>query len=478
MRVTPGQTYGVARRPSSRRAGRSPRFRPVGVAAVAEGGAPRETLWEGMRRRLFSNRFPLAAALAIFFVLFAFGKLSGPAMLVSAAVMAAVSAFAPVRSASERKSAHVAHGFGARDLARSSAVMDSLPDPLLAIDRRGMIHTVNKACRRFFGDTIEPGSSAILRFRSPELLQMINEALAGGTPRPVEVLERYPIERWFEAAIVRLPDEAAGDAPFLLHFRDLSETRRIDRMRSDFIANASHELRTPLASLTGFIETLAGPARDDAAARDRFLAIMQEQAARMSRLIDDLLSLSRLETAFGRNDFAPVDVAEVLRHVRVALAPTATEAGVKINEEIAAIDRPDCRVWGSRDELIQVFSNLMENAIRYGAIGERIDIVADRVPVSGVDSLRVTVRDYGPGIAEEHIPRLTERFYRVDVESSRAKKGTGLGLAIVKHILTRHLGRLSVSSRVGEGASFVVTIPAWTEKTPVDDKENIEKSGA
>jgi two-component system phosphate regulon sensor histidine kinase PhoR len=437
-----------------------------------ENGPPRESLGHGLRRRLFSNRFPLGVSVALFAGLSAAGVLPFLLALACVAAMTAVSAFAPVRSARERRFDLRARVSDSRDLARSRAVMNSLPDPLIALDTRGTVRAVNKACRRFFGDTIQPGSSALLRFRSPELQKTINEALAGGTPAPVEVLERYPIERWYEAVVVRLPDEAAGEAPYLLHFRDLSEARRIDRMRTDFIANASHELRTPLASLTGFIETLSGPARDDAAARDRFLVIMHEQTDRMSRLIDDLLSLSRLETAFGRTDFEPVDVAEVLRHVCGALAPTASEVGVDINHDFSAVDRPDCRVWGSRDELIQVFTNLMENAIRYGAIGGRIDVVGERVPVSGVDSIRVTVRDYGPGIAEEHIPRLTERFYRVDVESSRAKKGTGLGLAIVKHILTRHSGRLSVTSRVGEGASFIVTIPAWVEKLGGENNEN------
>lgn len=443
--------------------------RPDSGAAAPETTPARESFGQSLRRRLFSNRFPLGVAVALFAGLFAAGILSFPVALACMAAMTAVSGFAPVRSARERRSDLRFRAFDGRDQARSRAVMDSLPDPLIALDGRGMVRAVNKACLRFFGDTVQPGSSVLLRFRSPELLSMINEALAGGTPKPVEVLERYPIERWYEAVVVRLPDEAAGDAPYLLHFRDLSEARRIDRMRTDFIANASHELRTPLASLSGFIETLSGPARDDAAARDRFLSIMHEQTDRMSRLIDDLLSLSRLETAFGRTDFAPVDVAEVLRHVCGALAPTAAEMEVVVNQDFAAIDRADCRVWGSRDELIQVFTNLMENAIRYGAIGGRIDVSGERALVSGVDSIRVTVRDYGPGIAEEHIPRLTERFYRVDVESSRAKKGTGLGLAIVKHILTRHTGRLSVTSRVGEGASFIVTIPAWIEKLTEDE---------
>ena len=437
---------------------------------------PRESLARGLRRRLFSNRFPLAVATVLFAGLAVAGVLPFLLALGCIAAMIAVSAFAPVRSARERRIDLRARVSDSRDLARSRAVMDSLPDPLIVLDTRGMVRAVNKACRRFFGDTIQPGSSVLLRFRSPELLAMINKALAGETAEPVEVLERYPIERWYEAVVVRLPDEAAGDAPYLLHFRDLSEARRIDRMRTDFIANASHELRTPLASLSGFIETLSGPARDDAAARDRFLAIMHEQTDRMSRLIDDLLSLSRLETAFGRTDFEPVDVADVLRHVCGALAPTATEADVAVNQDFSAIDRPDCRVWGSPDELIQVFTNLMENAIRYGAIGGRIDVVGERVPVSGVDSIRVAIRDYGPGIAEEHIPRLTERFYRVDVESSRAKKGTGLGLAIVKHILTRHTGRLSVTSRVGEGASFIVTIPAWIEQSAEEQTESDEES--
>lgn len=437
---------------------------------------PRESFGQSMRRRLFSNRFPLGVAIALFAGLASAGVLSFPLALACMAVMTAVGAFGPVRSARERRIDLRARATDSRDLARSRAVMDSLPDPLIVLDTRGMVRAVNKACRRFFGDTIQPGSSVLLRFRSPELLSMINKALAGEAAEPIEVLERYPIERWYEAVVVRLPEEAAGDAPYLLHFRDLSEARRIDRMRTDFIANASHELRTPLASLSGFIETLSGPARDDAAARDRFLPIMHEQTDRMSRLIDDLLSLSRLETAFGRTDFEPVDVADVLRHVCGALAPTAAETKVVINQDFAAIDRRDCRVWGSPDELIQVFTNLMENAIRYGAIGGRIDVVGERVPVSGVDSIRVTVRDYGPGIAEEHIPRLTERFYRVDVESSRAKKGTGLGLAIVKHILTRHTGRLSVTSRVGEGASFIVTIPAWIEQSAEDEEKSSTES--
>lgn len=442
-----------------------------GTAETREPAPPEpEVFSRTLRRRLFSNRFPLIASLVLFAGFALAGLLPWPAASLAMVAMAIISIFGPVRSLQQRKAERSQRQSADRDTTRLRAVIDNLPNAVMLLDGRGAVRLINRACRRYFGDTLEKGASALLRFRSPELVTMINDALAGGSPRPVEVVERYPIERWFEAAIVRLPAQSAEETQFLLHFRDLSEIRRIDRMRSDFIANASHELRTPLASLTGFIETLSGPARNDEAARDRFIPIMKEQADRMSRLIDDLLSLTRLETAFAKTDFEPVDIAEVLRHVRVSLMPAAQEAGVELVEQLAGLGGDDCRVWGSRDELIQVFSNLIENAIRYAATGKRIDLVGERLVVSGVDSVRLTVRDYGPGIEEDHIPRLTERFYRVDVESSRAKKGTGLGLAIVKHILTRHVGRLSISSKVGDGASFVVTIPVWFEKTGADDE--------
>jgi len=449
-----------------------------GAGGSADGGpqSEGEGFLHALKRRLFSNRFPLGGSLLLFAVLAISGLLHWSVAFVCMAAMLAISMFAPVRSLKERRAERSHRSTADVDAAHTLAVIDSLPNPVMLLDRRGTIWQVNRACGRYFGDTLEHGASVLLRFRSPELLSMINEALAGGAPRPVEVVERYPIERWFEATVVGLPAEVVGEASFLLHFRDLSEIRRIDRMRSDFIANASHELRTPLASLSGFIETLSGPARNDAAARDRFFPIMKEQADRMSRLIDDLLSLSRLETALANTEFEPVDVVEVLRHVRASLTPTAGEAGVELIEDFSGIDTGDCRVWGSRDELIQVFSNLIENAIRYAATGKRIDIIGERLPVSDVDSIRVTIRDYGPGIEGDHIPRLTERFYRVDVESSRAKKGTGLGLAIVKHILTRHVGRLSITSGVGKGASFIVTIPAWSEKSVGAGADNADNS--
>ena len=228
-------------------------------------------------------------------------------------------------------------------------------------------------------------------------------------------------------------------------------------MRADFVANASHELRTPLAALTGFIETMQGPARDDPAARERFLGIMREQAWRMARLIDDLLSLSRIELRAHMRPDTPVDLVPIVRQVVDGLQTLAQDRGVAIQVDPAAEPLP---VLGDRDELLRLFENLIENGLKYGASGKRVDVALARVDdPNGKQEVGVAVRDYGPGIAAEHLPRLTERFYRVDVGESRAQGGTGLGLALVKHILNRHQGRLAIEFQAGKGATFTVRLP-------------------
>ena len=292
---------------------------------------------------------------------------------------------------------------------------------------------------------------------------MVREAIAGGLSNSIEHSDRIPSERWYNvhvAPLGGLPDTLKNGGFFLLTFQDVTEARRMDRMRSDFVANASHELRTPLASLTGFIETLQGPAREDPAARDRFLAIMLEQAERMTRLVDDLMSLSRLEL---RAHVAPAEgwtSVPLVGHVCDTLRPLAAE--LDVDHPLRAARRAG-HVVGERDELIQVFQNLVENACKYGQSGKFVDVSIARAgagsetPAGMID---VSVRDYGPGIPPEHVPRLTERFYRVSVETSRMKKGTGLGLAIVKHILTRHRARLLVRSELGEGSVFTARFSA------------------
>jgi two-component system phosphate regulon sensor histidine kinase PhoR len=238
---------------------------------------------------------------------------------------------------------------------------------------------------------------------------------------------------------------------------DLTETRRVERMRVDFVANASHELRTPLASLLGFIETLQGPARDDVEARIRFLAIMREQAQRMTRLVDDLLSLSRIEQHLHLPPRTKVDLVAILGHIADTLGPLAQDNDVALEVQAP----PQVLVMGDRDELLRVVENLVENAIKYGAC-ERNEESLGTVEIGLAVKDRqcfLSVRDHGPGIAAEHIPRLTERFYRVDAGKSRAKGGTGLGLAIVKHIVARHRGRLGIESTPGNGSTFTVILP-------------------
>ncbi|WP_343313538.1 ATP-binding protein [Brucella sp. BE17] len=332
---------------------------------------------------------------------------------------------------------------------------DLLTDPMIVFDHRSTVLFANAAAREAF-QSLESGTALYLRFRAPEMHALIQGVIADAAPRSIDYFERVPIDRWYKAVVKALVDGEGQPELFVLLFRDQSETRRIDRMRSDFIANASHELRTPLASLRGFIETLQGPARNDVAARDRFLDIMQKQSERMSRLIDDLLSLSRLEMRAHLAVNEPVDMTGILNHVTDTLTPLAQNMGVVIERHVP--DTP-LLVSGARDELIQVFQNLVENACKYGQGGSKVIVRLEEDQSGHAPEVVASVRDFGPGIAAEHLPRLTERFYRIDVETSRSHKGTGLGLAIVKHILARHRGRLVVRSQLGEGSTFVVRLP-------------------
>ncbi len=337
-------------------------------------------------------------------------------------------------------------------LAGVTAALSATDMPLYLLDGQENIIFENKAAAAAFGAALI-GQHVSLRNRSPAILDMIRETITTGKSTNVEYSERLPSTQVYlvHCAAVSLPaHRAQRHVYFLLSFRDISEARRLDRMRSDFVANASHELRTPLAALGGFIETLQGPARNDPKAAEKFLGIMMEQVARMNRLVDDLLSLSRLELKAHNAPSDRVDVGSLLQQVCDGLAHLAKDLDVELK-----LDLPDdpVTVQGDRDELVQVFENLIQNACKYGQEGKKVEI-----SVSGGEAppVEVTVRDHGQGIPAEHIPRLTERFYRVNVEASRSKKGTGLGLAIVKHILTRHRARLIINSKVGEGSSFTV----------------------
>ncbi|MFG1376777.1 ATP-binding protein [Xanthobacter autotrophicus] len=351
---------------------------------------------------------------------------------------------------------------------QAAAVVAALPEPALLLSAAGEIITANERFALAIGPT-RVGDPLSFVVRVPEVLDAVRAAAEDGLPRRVEFAERIPLDRWLEAHVVPLRLEAqsgihsgirsggrrAADAPdaVLLTFRDLTQQRRVEQMRADFVANASHELRTPLASLSGFIETLQGPARNDTPARERFLVIMAAQARRMSRLIDDLLSLSRIELNAHVRPQTKVDLAGILAHVCDTLSPLARDRGVTLEQVKDAVP---LEVLGDRDELIRLFENLVENALKYGAPGKRIEVRLFRENGTAV----VSIRDFGPGIPPEHLPRLTERFYRVDVAASRDQGGTGLGLAIVKHIVARHRGRLGIDSVLGQGATFSVRLDA------------------
>jgi two-component system phosphate regulon sensor histidine kinase PhoR len=330
----------------------------------------------------------------------------------------------------------------------------SLPDAAIVLDRDTRVLAFNAAAR-LIAPALARGAAASLALRVPEVVEAVREVAATHEPRTVEFSQRVPIDRWFAAHL--RPLGPAPSSMMLLVFHDLTPVHRAEILRADFIANASHELRTPLAALSGFIDTLLGSAREDAEARNRFLVIMKTQATRMARLIDDLLSLSRVELTEHMHPETPVDLMPIVRQVVDGLQTLAQDRNVEIT--IAQPAEP-VTVAGDRDELTRVFENLIENALKYGASGKRVDIgFAEARSSDGTPEILVAVRDHGPGIAAEHIPRLTERFYRVSVTQSRAEGGTGLGLALVKHILNRHRGKLSIESGAGQGAKFTVRLP-------------------
>jgi two-component system phosphate regulon sensor histidine kinase PhoR len=433
------------------------------MAAANSGYGEGDAVVTRVTSRLVEGRWLIAAAAVVMAVLYLAHALAGHVAALAWLAFAVAVALVPrARAIGEARTPEPAMPmtqFG--DQVRVFA--DALPNPCFILDRRGTVRYANELAVAAF--SIRPGEALTFRLRVPDLVAAFDSVARGGPPARVEFSERVPTERYFGAWFARLGE---GDLIVLI-IEDMSERRNADRVRVDFVANASHELRTPLASLAGFVETLQGPARDDAKARERFLAIMREQADRMSRLVNDLLSLSRIEMKAHVRPSGTVDLVAVVNHVADSLEPLARDLGVAIETEA-----PDgaVKIVGDRDELTQVFENLIENACKYGQGGKRVVVTV--TPATAATGAQVSVRDFGPGIPEEHIPRLTERFYRVDVEDSRRHRGTGLGLAIVKHILARHLARLSIASRLGEGATFTVTFPAGAPGRLVNASRNSE----
>jgi len=352
------------------------------------------------------------------------------------------------------------------------AVIESLHDPLMLVEGQRCVVRANAAARGLFGERML-GRDLAVSLRNPVVLGAVDAVLAGSASRTVDFMLPVPVERTLEARIkpFRRDGEGEGSPAVLVTLHDITVLKRSEQMRADFVANASHELRTPLATLIGFVETLRGPAREDAEARDRFLAIMHEQASRMSRLVNDLLSLSRIEMDEHSPPTGAADVTGIVHTVVAMLELRAAARRIRLRIE-GPDDLPP--VQGDGDQLAQVFQNLIDNAIKYGRENTEVRVSLclcdSAIPVQPgrrrpARTLCVAVSDQGEGIPRTHLPRLTERFYRVDAARSRALGGTGLGLAIVKHIVNRHRGRLAIDSEVGKGSTFTVHLPVAAEAT-------------
>lgn len=346
----------------------------------------------------------------------------------------------------------------------SIEVLDCVPTSVIVVDGKRRVIHANKAALEVLG-MAAMGRDLALSLRHPNVLDAIDFVLDGNAEKSGEIVLPVPVSHHLSFRAVRLqhaPLEDGSVATIVLN--DITAAKKAEEMRADFVANVSHELRSPLTALIGFIETLRGPASDDGAARTRFLDIMHRESQRMSRLIEDLLSLSRVEINEHVAPRKSVNVQNILTAVVEVLQQQAAKRGITINTEINS-DFPIA--IGDPDQLNQVFRNLVENAIKYGGEGQTVDVRVSntaRVPGTSHEGLSISVTDHGEGIPKDVIPRLTERFFRADkARSSMAETGinsTGLGLAIVKHIVSRHRGHLSVESTIGKGSTFTVFLRA------------------
>ncbi len=338
--------------------------------------------------------------------------------------------------------------------------VSAIPMPALMVDQTERIIAANTDTKTLLTQNIVGRHFATI-LRQPQVIDAIEQALHTKGPAKTRHLSNDGAQdTTFEVECRYLNGVGAvSGGAVLAIFQDITHVEQASQMRRDFVANVSHELRTPLTAVMGFIETLRGPARDDAVARERFLHIMNDEANRMNRLVGDLLSLNRVESEERVRPKEQLELTGLLQSTLNSLRPLAEDAEVQLT--LTAPEEP-VSLTGDNDQLRQVFTNLIENGIKYGGSGGSVEI---RVAPSERDSamrgpaVRVQVIDKGPGIDAVHLPRLTERFYRADSHRSRQLGGTGLGLAIVKHIINRHRGRLRVESDLGKGTTFTVILP-------------------
>lgn len=402
-------------------------------------------------------RYGAAGSLAICLALALAGELSWLTALLVASPMALAYALTGRTTLPYKRNENEA-----QPATLTTRILDAFPAPVLLIDEDCNVTEANKAAKELFGNDIED-RSLTLALRHPAALDAVAHAVAGDGYLTAEITLSVPVIRRYEghAMSVNVQDSQRVRAALVL--LDVTAARNAEEMRADFVANVSHELRSPLTSLAGFIETLRGPAENDPQARQRFLTIMEDEARRMARIIDDLLSLSRVESNEHIRPMGRVALPRLLDEIGELLRLQAQKRQVTI-DITAPQALPDVR--GEMDELIEVFRNLVDNAVKYCAANSEVSIRCheiDRIPEVGGRGIQVVVSNDGEPIPREHLPRLTERFYRVDKARSRDVGGTGLGLAIVKHIVNRHRGRLNVTSDAENGTVFTVMLPLYAD---------------
>ncbi|THD35270.1 MAG: ATPase [Sphingomonas sp.] len=327
------------------------------------------------------------------------------------------------------------------------SVLEGIVEPVLVL-ADGQVEAANTAARELLGNHIV-GQDVRLAIRHPAAAERLTAPPGTGAAGPINLVGLGTLDQRWELRVTDTPDRRR-----VVHLIDQTGSYAAERMRVDFVANASHELRTPLASILGFAETLSENDGADPTMRARFLKVMVDEARRMQRLVEDLISLSRIEAEKYRLPDASIDLGALLNEVVVELTDTHDPRAADIAVELAGDVPP---VAGDRIQLSQALHNLIGNAMKYGRAGTPVAVKLWRYPNGMV---RLSVGDEGDGIAPEHIPRLTERFYRVDSGRSRAVGGTGLGLAIVKHVVERHRGRLDIASQVGRGTVVTILLPA------------------
>lgn len=361
----------------------------------------------------------------------------------------------------------------------AETIVDSLPQPLILLDENRQIVRVTAGAKQLLGE-MAAGRDLSSVIRTPQILEAVDTVLAGESDQHIEFDIEFPAMMSLSAQIQRLNEATADGSILVLALFDVTEIKKSQKMRTDFVANASHELRTPLAVISGSIKTLQGPAQGDLEGQTKFLNMMEQHTTRMTRLVDDLLSLSRIELSASVAPEGTVDLYAVLSSITALLEVPAARRNIKIVLEPGLDIR---HIVGDEIEISQLFQNLIDNAVKYSDENStvRIGLRETIKPASAsrrveLQYIEVSVADEGAGIPAEHIPRLTERFYRVNTARSREMGGTGLGLAIVKHIVGRHRGLLDIQSVEGEGATFTVFLPVAAEQTPAVSEEKATPS--